>query len=56
MQRVVDLFAGGGGMSLGFQQAGFDVVCAIEKWQPAIEVYRTNFSNHPVHDTDLSNE
>lgn len=56
MKRVIDLFAGGGGMSLGFQQAGFEVVCAIEKWQPAIDIYRTNFSNHPVHDADLSNE
>lgn len=27
---AVDLFAGAGGMSLGFEQAGFDVVAAIE--------------------------
>jgi DNA (cytosine-5)-methyltransferase 1 len=27
---AVDLFAGVGGMSLGFEQAGFDVVCAVE--------------------------
>ncbi|PMB06688.1 DNA (cytosine-5-)-methyltransferase, partial [Fischerella thermalis CCMEE 5328] len=26
----VDLFAGAGGMSLGFEQAGFDVLCAVE--------------------------
>lgn len=56
MQRVVDLFAGGGGMSLGFQNAGFNIICAIEKWRPAIEVYRANFPDHPVLDLDLSNE
>jgi len=27
---AVDLFAGVGGMSLGFEQAGFDVACAVE--------------------------
>lgn len=51
--RVVDLFAGGGGLSLGFSKAGFNVVCAIEKWQPAIEVYQENFT-HPVFNVDLA--
>ena len=29
--KVIDLFAGVGGMSLGFEMAGFDVVLANER-------------------------
>lgn len=50
--RVVDLFAGMGGMSLGFQHAGYQIIAAYEHWQPAIAVYRANFS-HPLYTTDL---
>ncbi|MBR5410515.1 MAG: DNA cytosine methyltransferase [Clostridia bacterium] len=45
--RVVDLFCGCGGMSLGFQKAGFDVVAAYDNWDPAVNIYKLNFS-HPV--------
>lgn len=50
--RTVDLFAGCGGMSLGFQNAGFELVAAFDNWQAAVEVYQANF-NHPVHPIDL---
>ena len=51
--KAVDLFAGCGGMSLGFQNAGFDIVAAFEFWDIAAECYEKNFS-HPVFRTDLS--
>lgn len=51
--KAVDLFAGCGGMSLGFQNAGFDIVAAFEFWDIAAECYAKNFS-HPVFRTDLS--
>ena len=51
--RVLDLFAGCGGMSLGFENAGFEVVAAYDFWDPAIDVYRTNLP-HPIFKQDLS--
>ena len=51
--RVIDLFAGCGGLTLGIQQAGFDVVAAFDHWRPAIDVYKANFQ-HPIFNVDLS--
>ncbi|AFY59348.1 DNA cytosine methyltransferase [Synechococcus sp. PCC 6312] len=50
--RVIDLFSGCGGMSLGFQSAGYDVVAAYDNWPPAIHVYQQNF-DHPILNIDL---
>lgn len=54
MIKAVDLFAGCGGLSLGFQNAGVDVRAAFEFWDVAAAVYENNFS-HPVFQLDLSN-
>ena len=45
-QTVVDLFAGAGGLTLGFVQAGFVVISAHDNWDPAVETYRANFGGH----------
>lgn len=50
--RCVDLFSGCGGMSLGFQNAGFEVVAAFDNWKPAVDLYRANF-HHPIEELDL---
>lgn len=55
MPTVVDLFSGGGGMSLGFQNAGFSVIAAFENWDNAIDCYKENFK-HPIYKQDLSDE
>lgn len=52
--KLVDLFAGCGGMSLGFQKQGFDIVAAFELWEAAANCYVANFK-HPLHRVDLSN-
>lgn len=46
------MFAGCGGMSLGFQNAGFNIVAAYDNWQPAVDIYRKNFQ-HPIYKQDL---
>jgi len=41
--RVVDLFCGCGGMSLGARQAGFEVVAGLDTDPIAIQTYQRNF-------------
>lgn len=50
--KAVDLFCGCGGMSLGFELAGFHIEAGFDNWENAIEVYHANFA-HPVFKTDL---
>ena len=52
---AVDLFCGCGGMSLGFKNAGFELLAAYDNWLPAVDVYRSNFTT-PVYQRDLSEE
>lgn len=50
--KVVDLFSGCGGLSLGFQNAGFDIAAAFDHWKPSVDVYRKNF-DHEIFEVDL---
>lgn len=40
--NVLDLFCGCGGMSLGFEQAGFRVLLGIDIWKDALQTYIHN--------------
>lgn len=42
--KILDLFAGAGGFSLGFQMAGFDIIGAVEVDEWASDTFK---SNHP---------
>lgn len=44
---VIDIFSGGGGMSLGFRSAGYRIVAAVDKDPVASTVYRKNAPEVP---------
>lgn len=53
--RVASLFAGIGGICLGFKQAGFDIVWANERDAAACKTYRFNFGNSYLQEGDIRN-
>jgi DNA (cytosine-5)-methyltransferase 1 len=53
--KCIDLFSGCGGLSLGFQNAGMEILIALDSWAKAADVYNENF-DHPCHVFDLSDE
>lgn len=50
---VIDLFCGCGGLSLGFEMAGFDVKLAIDNWEDALVTYRHNHHRGNTLNADL---
>ncbi len=37
--NVLDLFCGCGGLSLGFEEAGYNVLLGIDIWEDALKTY-----------------
>lgn len=54
--KVIDLFAGGGGLSKGFQNAGYNIVAAFDNWEPAADLYKENFKSHPMYTVDVASD
>jgi len=52
--KVMDLFAGAGGLSYGFEQAGLDITLAIEKDAWAVDTYRANHKNKNILEVDIA--
>lgn len=51
----IDLFAGAGGMGLGFTRAGFVPLAAYDNWDPAVRSYGLNLGQH-IHKTPINAE
>ena len=52
--NVIDLFCGAGGLSLGFQQAGFNVIVGIDNEQAALDTFERNHTGSVGINADLS--
>ncbi len=53
---VIDLFCGCGGLSLGFTEAGFDVVLGVDNWKDAIATFNRTHKNSTGLVADLFKE
>jgi DNA (cytosine-5)-methyltransferase 1 len=53
--KALDLFAGAGGLSKGFMDAGFEIPCAIEVDLWASETYKANHPNTIIITEDMRN-
>lgn len=52
---IIDLFCGCGGLSKGFEMAGFEVCYAVDMWQDAINTFNHNHSTPVAHCEDIHN-
>lgn len=52
--KVLDLFCGAGGLSLGFQNAGFEIYGGVEWDSAAMETHNENFKTNFHHCGDIS--
>lgn len=53
-KNVVDLFCGAGGLSKGFEWAGYNIVAANDNYKQACETYRTNHPHTSLIEGDIT--
>ena len=53
--KIIDLFCGAGGLSKGFEEAGYSVEFAIDMWDDAVKTYNHNPNNNTAKCIDINN-
>lgn len=53
VHKIIDLFAGAGGLTTGFHLAGFESLCAIELEAKALATYKRNYPNTKIVHQDI---
>lgn len=53
--KIIDLFCGCGGLSKGFEKAGFEVKAAIDMWNDAVITYNQNHKKNVAQCCDIHN-
>ena len=53
--NVIDLFSGCGGLSKGFEEAGFNILLGIDNDKDALATFEQNHNNSKAVNIDLSN-
>ena len=54
MLNTIDLFAGCGGLSKGFLDAGFNVILGVDNNNPALQTFAYNHNGAKTLNADLS--
>lgn len=52
--NVLDLFCGCGGLSLGFEFSGYNIIAGIDVWEDALDTYNYNHKKSKAICADLS--
>lgn len=50
---VIDLFCGCGGLSKGFEKAGYKIILGVDNNEPALKTFLKNHNNSKAYDGDL---
>ncbi len=52
-QKMIDIFAGAGGLTTGFHLAGFESLCAIDSNEKSLATYQHNYPDAKIIHKDI---